>query len=45
MAIERTLAIIKPDAVKAGYAPGIEAIIEKNSFAMLARMEARTSCL
>lgn len=39
--VDRTLAIIKPDAVSAGYAPAIEAIIEKNSFAMLARMEVR----
>jgi len=36
---ERTLAIIKPHAVAAGYAPGIEALIERNSFAVLARME------
>ena len=36
---DRTLAIIKPDAVAAGSAPGIEALIEKNSFAVLARME------
>ena len=37
--IERTLAIIKPDAVAAGTAPGIEALIESNDFAVLARME------
>ena len=36
---ERTLAIIKPAAVAAGYAAGIEALIESNSFAVLARME------
>ena len=38
---DRTLAIIKPGAVSLGYAPGIEALIEKNSFAVLARMEVR----
>jgi len=37
--LDRTLAIIKPDAVAAGYSPGIEALIEKHSFAVLARME------
>ncbi|KAL1504083.1 hypothetical protein AB1Y20_010493 [Prymnesium parvum] len=35
----RTLAIIKPDAVAAGYAEAIEGLIEKHSFAVLARME------
>ena len=39
--VDRTLAIIKPDAMAAGYAAGIERIIESNSFAVLARMEVR----
>ena len=38
-----TLALIKPHAVAKGYAPAIEALIKKQSFAVIARAEVRGS--